>query len=1062
MSERFDQLTKGLARSVTGRAALKLSGIGLAGVAFASFGLAPTAHGADAANTSIPWFQIGAKAEVGYKGDGLAVTPTSEGARLRCVFQRVEGEATRAGLWLTSTVTNAVNDRFRVVATAVGRTGAPLVVPGEASELPRRVGFTAPDPAKAGTTNLSLPIAGTVSFAGQMVRFDRPGLIEEYSVSMDGVRQDFVVLKRPEGAGELVVRLAVSGAKIEPAPGSARLVLELSGRKIAYSRLRVTDGTGKDLPARMEVGAMSGATTDPEAPPPALVVVVDDSDAVYPVRIDPTFSDANWISMNPSIPGADSTVYAAVVDGSGNLYIGGNFTVVGDVTANGIAKWDGRRWSALGSGMGAGFYTTVYALAVSGSNVYAGGHFTTAGGTAATSIAKWDGSSWSALGLGITDPYPEVYALALSGSDVYVGGSFTKAGGIRAIGIAKWDGSSWSALGSGLNLFVYALAVSGSDVYAGGRFTTAGGVPANKIAKWDGSSWSALGLGITDPYPAEVYALAVSGSDVYAGGSFTNVDGAFAPGIAKWDGSGWSALGSGIGRTDSYSPSVSALAVSGSNLYVGGSFTTAGGNVANSIAKWDGSSWSALGSGVGGVDPYVRALAMSGSNLYAGGDFTTAGDTAASYIAGWNGRGWSALTVPGSGMNDRVWALAVSGSNLYVGGSFTTAGGNVANSIAKWNGSSWSALGSGMNGGVGRFLPSGVYALAVSGTDLYAGGNFTTADGNVVNSIAKWDGTSWSALGQGVGGPNPYVYALAVSGSNLYAGGWFTTAGGNPAYRIAKWNGSSWRPLGSGMNDNVLALALSGNDLYAGGEFTMAGSVYANYVAKWNGSTWSALGSGVGPGSFGTRVEALAVSGRDLYAGGEFFFLAGSVYANYVAKWNGTSWSALGSGIGADNFVPIVVALTVSGGDLYAGGRFQTAGGSPANSIAKWDGSHWTALGSGAYGPPTHSSVLALAVMGNDLYAGGGFTIAGGKLSGYIARAYLPTLPTLSIFHSGPTITVSWPSADAAGFALEQAEALMAPASWAPNAASITNDGTNKSVTLPATNSAQFFRLRAP
>src|SRR6266446_2165222 len=63
------------------------------------------------------------------------------------------------------------------------------------------------------------------------------------------------------------------------------------------------------------------------------------------------FSDANWISMNPSIPGADNYVYAAVVDGSGNLYIGGNFSFVGDVMANYIAKWDGSGWTALGSGL---------------------------------------------------------------------------------------------------------------------------------------------------------------------------------------------------------------------------------------------------------------------------------------------------------------------------------------------------------------------------------------------------------------------------------------------------------------------------------------------------------------------------------------------------------------------------------------------------------------------------------------------------------------------------------------------------------------------------------------
>ena len=81
-----------------------------------------------------------------------------------------------------------------------------------------------------------------------------------------------------------------------------------------------------------------------------LAVLVNDAEAVYPVRIDPTFSDENWISMG-GIPGANSLVRAPVVDGSGNLYIGGDFIVVGNVIANYVAGWNGSSWSALGSGI---------------------------------------------------------------------------------------------------------------------------------------------------------------------------------------------------------------------------------------------------------------------------------------------------------------------------------------------------------------------------------------------------------------------------------------------------------------------------------------------------------------------------------------------------------------------------------------------------------------------------------------------------------------------------------------------------------------------------------------
>ncbi len=236
--------------------------------------------------------------------------------------------------------------------------------------------------------------------------------------------------------------------------------------------------------------------------------------------------------------------------------------------------------------------------------------------------------------------------------------------------------------------------------------------------------------------------------------------------------------------------------------------------------QYDGSAWNIAGSGgeygslnfaQAGMNSIVRALAIDSSgNLYAGGEFTTAGGTTVNYIAKWNGTSWSAL---GTGMNSTVVALAIDSSgNLYAGGTFTTAGGTTVNRIAKWNGTSWSALGTGMMNGQ-------VLALAIdSSGNLYAGGSFTTAGGTTANYIAKWNGTSWSALGTGM---NIWVSALAIDSSgNLYAGGEFTTAGGTTVNRIAKWNGTSWSGLATGMDNSVSALAIdSSGNLYAGGGF---------------------------------------------------------------------------------------------------------------------------------------------------------------------------------------------------------------------------------------------------
>jgi hypothetical protein len=338
--------------------------------------------------------------------------------------------------------------------------------------------------------------------------------------------------------------------------------------------------------------------------------------------------------------------------------------------------------------------------------------------------------------------------------------------------------------------------------------------------------------------------------------------------IAKWDGRAWSALGSGMNNE------VNALALAGTDLYAGGWFTTAGGATVNFIAKWDGSAWSALGSG---MDNWVLALAVMGTNLYAGGSFTTAGGVPAYGIAKWDGNAWSAL---GSGVSGQVNALAVIGTNLYAGGIFGTAGEETANGIAKWDGRAWSALGSGMNG----FAPS-VYALAVSGTELYAAGVFDSAGGMPANGIAKWDGSAWSALGSGLVGlaRDPYVYALAVIGTDLYAGGYFTTGGEVAAAYIAKWDGNAWSALGSGLTGFVYALAASGTDLYAGGSFTFsaAGGVPAEYVAKWDGTVWSALGSGMD-----YQVYALAADGAGhLFVGGRFS-LAGTNVSPFIAQAN--------------------------------------------------------------------------------------------------------------------------------------------------------------------------------
>jgi hypothetical protein len=196
---------------------------------------------------------------------------------------------------------------------------------------------------------------------------------------------------------------------------------------------------------------------------------------------------------------------------------------------------------------------------------------------------------------------------------------------------------------------------------------------------------------------------------------------------------------------------------------------------------------------------------------------------------------------------------------------------------------------------------------------------------------------------------------------------------------------------------------------------------------------------------------AIAVSGNIVYVGGNFT-TAGGNPANYVAKWDGANWSALGSGVDSR-----VGSLVLVGSNLYALGDFKNAGGRPGNYLAKWDGTYWSTLGAGIDSPGYGGS---LAVWGNDLYVGGYFRTAGAKFSPYLARVYLLPLPSLSIACSGAVATLGWPSASASDFSLEQSSAATGSAGWILANAPVFNDGTNSSALLPVTNSAQFFRLR--
>lgn len=350
--------------------------------------------------------------------------------------------------------------------------------------------------------------------------------------------------------------------------------------------------------------------------------------------------------------------------------------------------------------------------------------------------------SWSALGGGLPDH--KVFALVKRGSTLYAGGEFTSAGGKPGTAyVAAWSSvdDTWRSVGGGTDGTVRALAITDDTVIAAGTFTAAGGKStASRVAAWSSQddTWSAFGVGAT---AAEVLTLAAtSDGRVYAGGTFTSpVAGAL---YALRDDT-WTAVAGpySYNRVDALALRGSATMTSGDDtLFVGGPFNASPG--AFIAALKPAASWASLGLG---LSADVASLAvLSDDTLFVGGDFSDAGgDVSADRIAAWNGSAWSAL---GTGVNLRPWAIATDDSRglVYAGGAFTQTNGGAANSlqhvgvwdtrIAEWIPLQFGAAAT--NNGV---TSGDVLSFAVDDSVVYVGGSFLDAGGDpLADRIARW------------------------------------------------------------------------------------------------------------------------------------------------------------------------------------------------------------------------------------------------------------------------------------------------------------------------------------
>jgi hypothetical protein len=383
---------------------------------------------------------------------------------------------------------------------------------------------------------------------------------------------------------------------------------------------------------------------------------------------------------------------------------------------------------------------------------------------------------------------------------------------------------------------------------------------------------------------------------------------------------------------------------------------------------------------LGGVNPGVTltAVAVSGSTLYVGGSFTSAGPVS----------GGGAIVDPWSaavrGSSPRVAGIVITcigdgRGGWYLGGTFAGVGGLPRTNLAHVFG----------DGHVDAWAPNPngtVFALALSGGTLFAGGAFTQLGGaerRYVGAVDVGSGraTAWNP------GADVDVRALLVMGGDVYLGGWFTTIEGQPRPFLASVDAttgrvSAWAPQPS---YPVFALASCGDTLFAGGAFFTIGDVTRPRLAAFDTRTgaltaWDAHLSRLPEYRYdlGPTVWSLLVSGDRLYAAGAFNRVGAAVRPGLAAINTATAaaddWDpqvALNplSGVPATLF-----GLALDGTTLYVAGLMDTLGGEPVGFAGALDTKSASRL---PWDPRTNDFVEAFGVTSTSVFVGGQFTSIG-------------------------------------------------------------------------------------
>ena len=379
--------------------------------------------------------------------------------------------------------------------------------------------------------------------------------------------------------------------------------------------------------------------------------------------------------------------------------------------------------------------------------------------------------------------------------------------------------------------------------------------------------------------------------------------------------------------------------------------------------------WEALGSGVdGGTRGQVMDIALdSAGNVYVGGWFDYAKQTNGSvvnntaYVAEFDGTNWSALGTGGNSSVDYgVCSIELdqttNPTRMYVGGDFGSIGGQNTDYAAYVTLATnvWSAIDLGTR--QAEYCPEEILAVGPQDILMVGGKEFG-------HSYAIHYNATTSAVTSLGGGFNSRVFGLTSDGTNIYATGQFTSTSATPQLRVngvAKSSiaSPSWSGLGANATTSAFPecasaskycteIAVDGSGkVYVAGNFTKArnnGVDAANSanLAVWDGTAWSGLGSITGNNPV---VEEVKVWGGYVYIGGRFNCV-NDLRVNNLARYkiaDGT-WEAVGDGVRAGvslDSSPWSAVRSIesrdNGGTLYIGGSFENAGTiDAADNIAK-------------------------------------------------------------------------------------------------------------------------------